>query len=361
MSTDEAYIKLAERNRKPDSKLLYRILEAAMTAEEARFLLELPASNADLAVRFNMDEKAVEEKILGLARRGLVVRSRRGLRYPGALGTLHDNILASAPEYIPPGIGKLWMDFYEAGWWEEIASELTTLEAPALRTILPLETAPPDAALLPYESIEAIIGAHKDLISVRNCCCRVGAQMVDNHPCHHPTFTCTQFGGRAEYDLFRGGGIKVSADEAMAISMGATSAGLVPTVTNISAMEALEFICYCCGDACLVLNPTIRAGDVLKALAPSRFLPKVDKERCNGCGECVPRCFFDAIKMEEIRGYDTKKAVIDLDKCVGCALCMNICEPGAVTMELVKPSEFIPETIAGPAAIIHTASPEDSK
>ena len=44
MSTDEAYIKVAERNRKPDSELLHRILEAAMTAEEARFLLELPTS-----------------------------------------------------------------------------------------------------------------------------------------------------------------------------------------------------------------------------------------------------------------------------------------------------------------------------
>lgn len=361
MSTDAAYMWLAERNRKPDSEMLHRILEVAMTPEEARFLLELPASNADLAAKFNMEEKAVEEKILGLAQRGLVVRSRRGLRYPGALGTLHDNILASAPQYIPPGIGKLWMDFYEAGWWKEIADELTTLEAPALRTVLPLKTAPPDVKLLPCESIEAIIEAHKDLISVRNCCCRVGAQMVENHPCHHPTFTCTQFGGRAEYDLFRGGGREVSTDEAMAISLGATDAGLVPTVTNISIMEALEFICYCCGDACLVLNPTIRSGNVLKALAPSRFLPKVDNERCNGCGECVPRCFFNAIEMKDLPGYHTKKAVIDLDKCVGCALCMNICAPGAVSMELVKPPEFIPETIAGPAAIIHTSPPEVGK
>ena len=360
MGTNEFILKLAERNRKPDSELLHRILEAAMTPEEAQFLAETPASTADLAAKFNMDEKAVEEKMLGLAQRGLLVRSRKGIRYPGALGTLHDNILASAPEYIPPGIGKLWIDLYESGWWEEIANELTTLGAAVLRTILPLKTAPPGVQLLPCESIEAIIEAHKDLISVRNCCCRVGEQMVDDTACHHPIFTCTQFGGRAEYDLFRGGGRKVSADEAMAISVTATDAGLVPTVTNMSLMEALEFICYCCGDACLVLKPTIQAGNVLQALAPSRFLPKVDNDKCNGCQECVPRCFFGAIEMKELPGYDTKKAIIDLDKCAGCALCMNICKPEAVTMELVKPPEFIPETIFGPSAIVHTAPAEGS-
>jgi len=361
MATDPAYVKLAEKNRKPDSELLHRILELAMTPEEARFLLELPAPNADVAAKLNMDEKAVQEKILELAQRGLVVQSRKGYRYPGALGTLHDNILASAPEYIPAGIGRLWMDFYEAGWWEEIASELTMLEAPALRFILPLKTAPAGVELLPYESIESIIEANKDLISVRNCCCRVGAQSVEGHPCHHPTFTCTQFGSRAEYDLFRGSGRKVSADEAMTVSVNATDAGLAPTVTNISSMDALEFICYCCGDACLVLNPTIRAGNYLQAVAPSRFLPRVDNAKCDACEECVPRCFFGAIEMKELPGYSTKKAVIDEDRCVGCALCMNICSPGAVTMEQVKPPEFIPESVAGPAAIIHTSPPSSGQ
>ena len=355
MGTDEAIIKLAERNGRPESELLHRILECAMTPEEARFLLELPASNADLAAKFNMEEKAVEDKIRRLAQRGLVVASRRGYRYPGSLGTLHDNILASKAEYVPAGIDKLWMKFYESGWWRQIAEGNASLGSPILRTILPLKTAPADVELLACESIEAVIQAHKDLITVRNCCCRVGAKA-----CDHPVEVCTQFGRRAEYDLYRGSGTKVSADEAMAISVKATDAGLIPTVTNMSPMEALEFICYCDGCACLVLNPTLRAGNVYQVLAASRFLPKVDNDKCNGCQECVPRCYFDAIEMKELPGYDTKKAVIDLDKCLGCALCMNICGPEAVTMELEKPPEFIPETVAGPSAIVHTAPAEGS-
>jgi electron transport complex protein RnfB len=357
MPTDEAYVKLAERNEKADSKAMLRILECAMTPEEARFLLELPAPYADLAAKFNLDEGAVEKKVQGLAQRGLVTASRKGYRYPRDPGTLHDNILASAPEYIPAGIDKLWMEMYEGEeWWREIAQMLGSLGNQILRVIPVLKSTLPGTELLPQESIEGLIQAHKDLITVRNCCCRVGAKA-----CDHPVFTCTQFGRRAEYDLYRGSGRKVSADEAMTISMKAGEAGLVPTVTNISSMQALEFICYCDGCACLVLNPTIRAGNVHQVLAPSRFLVKVDNEKCNGCEECMAPCFFDAIEMKKLPGSDTPKAVIDAEKCVGCGVCVLKCTPEAMTMDLVKPPNFIPETIAGPSAIVHAPPPEGSK
>jgi ferredoxin len=354
---DEAYVKLAEKNGKADSKTMVKILECAMTPDEARFLLALPAAYADLAAQFGVDEGAIEGKILGLAQRGLVTASRKGYRYPRDPGTLHDNILASAPQYIPAGIDKLWMEMYEGEeWWREIAQMLGSLGNQILRAIPVLGSTPSDAKLLPHESIEDIIQAHKDLITVRNCCCRFGAKV-----CDHPVETCTQFGRRAEYDLYRGGGRKISADEAMAVSMKAGKAGLVPTVTNISPMEGLEFICYCCGCACLVLNPTIRADNVHQVLADSRFLVKVDNEKCNGCGECVPKCFFDAIEMKKLPGSDTPKAVIDAEKCVGCGVCVLECEPEAMTMDIVRPPEFIPETIAGPASIVHASPPEASQ
>jgi len=346
MKTDEAYVKLAERSGHADSEVLHRILATAMTVDEARFLAELPADPRDLAAKFNMTETDVEARIKTLAQRGLLVSSRKGFRFPRDLGTLHDNILASRPEYIPQGIDRLWMEFYESGWWREIVDSLTNLGAPVLRVIPILKSTPDGVKLLPHESIRDLIEAHKDLISVRNCCCRVGAKN-----CSHPVDVCTQFGRRAEYDLFRGSGRKVSADEAVTISMKAGESGLVPTVTNLSVMEALEFICYCCRDACLVFHPTMRAGKVHQAVASSRFLVKVDNKLCNGCGDCVPWCPFDAIKMKGVDG--DQKAVIDADKCVGCGICVLKCPPGAMSMELVRPPESIPQTIAGPSSIVH--------
>lgn len=50
-------------------------------------------------------------------------------------------------------------------------------------------------------------------------------------------------------------------------------------------------------------------------------------ERCTGCGKCLSRCIFRAIRI--IDG----KAVIG-DACRGCGLCVNACPRGAIRLEL---------------------------
>jgi ferredoxin len=321
-----------------------------MTDEEARFLLDLPAKTADLAAKYGMDEPSVEEKILKLARRGLVVSSRKGIRYPRNPSTLHDNILSSAEEEIPPEMAGLWMELYDGeGWGEEIGRGMAAFGITALRTIPGLQSVPGDVELLPHESIQAIIEANGDLISLRHCCCRRGAKK-----CSHPTEVCIQFARRAEYDLYRGSGRKLSVDDAMAAALEASQSGLVPTVTNMSAMQALEFICFCCGCCCLVLDPAARAGATQEIVAPSRFTARVDNEKCDGCTKCPMHCAFDAIEMKSLPGYAEPRAVIDAEKCMGCGACVPKCPiEGALTMELIRPPEFIPEKITGPSSVVH--------
>ena len=99
--------KLAERSGMPQSETFIRILERAMTDDEAEFVLALPASFADLAAKFNMNVKSVEEKVLGLAQRGLLSRnpdklSPEKFQFTNIPAILHDNILSSHPQY--PGI-----------------------------------------------------------------------------------------------------------------------------------------------------------------------------------------------------------------------------------------------------------------
>jgi hypothetical protein len=243
MSGGKHIHELAAWSGKAESPAMHRILECAITDEEARFLLGLPARAADLAAKYGMDEKAVEAKVLDLARRGLVVSSRKGLRFPRNPSTLHDNILSSAEDQIPPEMGRLWMDLYDGeGWGEEIGRGMAAFGVTALRTIPGLNSVPAAVPLLPHESIAAIIEANRELISLRHCCCRRGAKK-----CSHPTEVCIQFGRRAKYDLYRGSGRKLTVEEAMAAALEASNSGLVPTVTNMSAMQALEFICFCCG------------------------------------------------------------------------------------------------------------------
>jgi NAD-dependent dihydropyrimidine dehydrogenase PreA subunit len=352
MSRGEHIHKLAEWSGKGESPAMHRVLECAMTDEEARFLLDLPASTTDLAAKYGMNEEAVEEKLLDLARRGLVVSSRKGIRYPRNPSTLHDNILASAEEQIPPEMGKRWMDLYDGeGWGEEIGHGLASFGITALRTIPAQGCISSDVELLPHESIEKIIEANKDLISLRNCCCRRGAKK-----CDHPTEVCIQFGRRAEYDLYRGSGRKISASEAVEVALEAAQSGLVPTVTNMSDMQALDFICFCCGCCCLVIDPASKVGALDKILAPSRFTARVDNDKCDGCKKCPMVCAVDAIEMKDLPGYAEQRAVIDADKCLGCGACVPKCPiEGALTMELVRLPEFIPETLLGPSSVLHSS------
>ena len=50
--------------------------------------------------------------------------------------------------------------------------------------------------------------------------------------------------------------------------------------------------------------------------------PRVNLEKCTGCGVCVDYCTWDALKIEE------GKAKIDYSKCVGCGMCTAACELG---------------------------------
>jgi electron transport complex protein RnfB len=300
-----------------------------------------------------MDEKEVEDKILGLAQRGLLSRSPEDcspekFRFTNIPAILHDNILSSAPQYIPDGMAQRWMDLYRGDkWWKDIGEMYGMFKDPLLRVIPAEKTVPPDTKLLPCESISEIIEANRDLITVRNCCCRVGADI-----CHHPLDVCMQFKGRAEFDLYRGSGRKVSSDEAVSIAMTGVGSGLVPTVTNISRTDDLEFICFCCSCACMALDPCIRVGTLPHLLSPSRYEAKINYEACNGCRYCVIRCQFGAIEMKPIPGHDTIKAVLDPDKCQGCGVCEFVCVPDAISMEQVRKEDFIPETIAD-ESILH--------
>ena len=343
MTEKGCFHELAEISGMGHSKAMHKLLECAMTEDEARLILELPASNEDLAAKFNMSKEEVDEKLYNLAQRGIVAPLESGsFHFNQVPAILHDNMFSSTPENIPDGLDKAWLEMYDGEkYWRDLAEMYDGFEAPILRVIPAEKSISTDIKLLPQESITKIIETNQDMISVRNCCCRNSAKK-----CHHPLNVCIQFKARAEYDLYRGSGRKVSADEAVSVALTGVGAGLIPTVTNISVIENLEFICLCCGCACLVLEPALKGNIIPKVLSPSRFEAKINNELCNGCRHCVPRCQVGALDMKPIPGHSTIKAVLDPDKCVGCGVCDLACVPGAITMELVRPPEFIPESIA---------------
>lgn len=79
-----------------------------------------------------------------------------------------------------------------------------------------------------------------------------------------------------------------------------------------------------------------------------RQIIRIDQEKCDGCGLCVPSCAEGAIQIVD------GKATLVADKfCDGLGACLGECPQGALTIEEREAEEF-----EGPApAVAHEVSP----
>lgn len=93
-------------------------------------------------------------------------------------------------------------------------------------------------------------------------------------------------------------------------------------------------------DLYLLLNPEIQEVHLFSGGKK----PKLDLEKCTGCGECIAVCRFSAIEER-----DDGEIFIDSISCEGCAVCSYICPVEAIEMEKSLSGEwFISRTQYGP-------------
>ena len=59
-----------------------------------------------------------------------------------------------------------------------------------------------------------------------------------------------------------------------------------------------------------------------------RKFVKIDEDKCNGCGDCVPSCAEGAIKI-----IDGKARLVGESLCDGFGACLGTCPQGAITIE----------------------------
>ena len=62
------------------------------------------------------------------------------------------------------------------------------------------------------------------------------------------------------------------------------------------------------------------------------FIPKVDYNKCIGCGMCTRVCPENCVLMQK-KG-DKKQPKINYDYCKGCGLCATECPVKCIKMEL---------------------------
>jgi len=68
---------------------------------------------------------------------------------------------------------------------------------------------------------------------------------------------------------------------------------------------------------------------------PVRKIIKIDEEKCNGCGDCVPSCVEGAIQV-----IDGKARLVSETYCDGLGACLGECPMDAITIEEREAPEF---------------------
>ena len=334
MPAEQIYTDLIKKINYPDpkSERLLRIFRKLANPNEARLLLELPSEPHDLARKLGVDEDTVRKMIRELTEKGIIITTGKGSRMVRDVTQFHDANLASSEKWVDTELLDLWKEFYEVEWFPTMGSIPADAYVQVIR-VVPAWTAierSPDIApgqLQKEENLKDLVKS-ADAIAVIPCTCRRSMRR-----CHAPLHNCVLFNRGAEYAIGRGAGRRISVDEAMAIFAESEKLGLVHT-WPFFASPHLNEVCNCCIDCCGIFDAGLKYGTIDRILEKAHVQANVNQEDCNGCQDCVERCFFGAIEMQKSPSSKKLKAVVKADKCFGCGACVLGCEVSAIAMKL---------------------------
>jgi ferredoxin len=145
------------------------------------------------------------------------------------------------------------------------------------------------------------------------------------------------FGVTADFLIKRGFARRADQNELLCTIDSAEKLGLVHVADNFR--ENVVFMCHCCGCCCELLKMLTRKR-IHHGIAPTRFVPLVDDQKCVGCGTCEDRCQINAIEVEPEGIANTKE-----EWCIGCGVCVNFCTSDALYLQLRHESIVPPQNL----------------
>lgn len=335
---ENLYEKLALQTGAPPSERLQGLWKMLCNEEEARLVLAMPGTAPELAAKTGLPQDKADRLLPGLFRKGVAFeRVKEGvLKYnkPRDLLQFHDATILW-PE-APPEFLLLWQEFME-NEYAELSRMIADMDLAPVTRVIPVEQAMEGGGsrVLPFDSAVQIVDEAQRL-AVTKCTCRHTARK-----CQSPVEVCLQLGRAADYAIKRGTGREVGREEAREILRLSEEAGLVHVTDNRASGE--HIICNCCSCCCIVL-PLILKTRKRVLLAPSRFLPEVDFDRCTLCRVCVQACPVEALSLAADNGAERVQVLDGL--CIGCGQCAYQCPEEAIVLKEVRNPDFIPGAVA---------------
>jgi UDP-glucose 4-epimerase len=199
----------------------------------------------------------------------------------------------------------------------------------------------PESAPAPLELLDRFIEESSHKVIYEACGCRTACKCMT----YPREIGCLLMGDSA---VESPGTVsrEVGVDEAKAHVRRAVAAGLVPMVGKarvdnyifgIKDRQRLLTVCFCCECCCVS-----RYEKYIKHSLLDEMFPRIDGVRievtpgCDGCGDCVERCYIGAISIED------GMAVLS-DACRACGRCATICPRKAVKIH-IEDGDFLEES-----------------
>ncbi|MCP4674511.1 MAG: 4Fe-4S ferredoxin [Deltaproteobacteria bacterium] len=331
MTDQSAYEQFAQSMLQGDSVYIPKILRCMVDEAQAKLLVSLPGTVAEMAEKMGRSEVEVDADLKDMFRKGLTFKKiKEGApikwRAPSHIAQFHDATIVwpeATEEFL-----ENWR-LYMENEWPGLAPLIAGFLPKPITRVIPIgksiETGKME--ILAPDSIRQIVES-STRVAVTKCTCR-----LTMHKCDAPIEVCLQINRGADYTIDRGSGREVTKDEAFEIIEQCQKVGLVHVTMN--KHDAGHFICNCCGCCCQAFSQLISDG--VKLCDPSRYQPSVSLDECTACGDCSNRCLFGAIEVKDGIG-----SAINSEKCMGCGQCAIVCDSNAITMHAVKTPAFIP-------------------
>jgi len=321
------------------SRLLYRILELLFTEKEARYVALLPIRpfTVEKASRAWGLSVAESERLLdSLAERGILLdMEENGLTTyvlpPPMAGFFEFSMMRVRSDVDQGVLAEL---FYEYLNVEEdfIRALFADGETNLGRVFVHEPAVPPELSLhvLDYERASQIIRSASEM-AVGICYCRHKMEHLGK-ACDAPRDICMTFNNTASSLIRHGIAGKVSVEEGLSLLDEAYENNLVQFGENVR--EKVNFICNCCGCCCEAMIAARRFA-FLHPVHTTGFLPRLNRDACDGCGKCVSLCPVGALGL--VSANDPKKkakriARIDTEACLGCGVCVRACPREAIAL-----------------------------